>query len=495
MKWKIFKMSSLKRIAKNTGVTFLGNNAFKILSLVLVIFIARYLGSESFGRFSFALSFTGLFAIIIDLGTRLVLVRETTKSKKDASKFLSNTLFLKLFSTIITLSIIFILINVLKYDNTTKLSVIIASFGLMFNSMTNSVISVYQAFEKMEYSALVKIGKVILRFLFTMSILLIGLGLTYVLIVYSLIQLFGFLISLFIYNKKISKLVFNFDKDLIFRFLKSGFPFLLSSAFVEAYFRIDITLMSKMAPKTVIGLYNNVSPEVVIGWYSAAYSILDSLISIPNALSVAMLPVLVLYFKNNRNKLKDIYNHSIKYLSFISIPASFALTLLADKVIFLLYGTEYSNSIIALKILIWTLIPLSINYMMGALLIALHKEVLGVYILFLNALLNILLNIYFIPKYSHIGAAFATVISEIFYFSCYYLILLKEGYGFNILKFFIKPIISSLLMIIIIKQFITLHVLFLVPIGFIVYLLSLFTLKSFNKEDIIVFRKILKKNL
>ncbi|MBT4648183.1 flippase, partial [archaeon] len=308
-------MSSLKRIAKNTGVTFLGNNAFKILSLILVIFIARYLGSESFGRFSFALSFTGLFAIIIDLGTRLVLVRETTKSKKDASKFLSNTLILKLFSAIITLSIIFLLINILKYDSITKLSVIIASFGLMFNSMTNSVISVYQAYEKMEYSALVKIGKVILRFLFTMSILLIGLGLTYVLIVYSLIQLFGFLISLFIYNKKISKLVFNFDKDLIFRFLKSGFPFLLSSAFVEAYFRIDITLMSKMAPKTVIGLYNNVSPEVVIGWYSAAYSILDSLISIPNALSVAMLPVLVLYFKNNRNKLKDIYNHSIKYLS------------------------------------------------------------------------------------------------------------------------------------------------------------------------------------
>jgi O-antigen/teichoic acid export membrane protein len=488
-------MSSLKRIAKNTGVTFLGNNAFKILSLILVIFIARYLGSESFGRFSFALSFTGLFAIIIDLGTRLVLVRETTKSKKDASKFLSNTLILKLFSAIITLSIIFLLINILKYDSITKLSVIIASFGLMFNSMTNSVISVYQAYEKMEYSALVKIGKVILRFLFTMSILLIGLGLTHVLIVYSLIQFFGFLISLFIYNKKITKLVFDFDKDLILRFLKSGFPFLLSSAFVEAYFRIDITLMSKMAPETVIGLYNQVSPQVVIGWYSAAYSILDSLISIPNALSVAMLPVLVIYFKNNKDKLKEIYSNSIKYLSFISIPASFAIALLADKVIFLLYGSEYANSIIALKILIWTLIPLSINYMMGALLIAIHKEVLGVYVLLLNALVNVGLNLYFIPRYSFLGAAYATIITEIFYFFCYYLILKSQNFNFNIFKITAKPIISSIVMVFILSKLLSFHIFVLVPIGLIIYGLSMLILKAINKNDIIMIKKIFRKNL
>ena len=79
-------MTKLKRIVRNISITFLSNNLLKVLSTVLVILIARYLGDVEYGKFSFAISFTGLFLILMDLGTRISIVRDITQNKKEASK-------------------------------------------------------------------------------------------------------------------------------------------------------------------------------------------------------------------------------------------------------------------------------------------------------------------------------------------------------------------------------------------------------------------------
>ena len=60
-------MKRSKKILKNAGVTFLGNNILKIMSMFLVIIIARYLGDVEYGKFTFAISFTGLFFLFMDL--------------------------------------------------------------------------------------------------------------------------------------------------------------------------------------------------------------------------------------------------------------------------------------------------------------------------------------------------------------------------------------------------------------------------------------------
>src|SRR3989338_5833491 len=94
-------MSILRRIAKNATVTFIGNNVLKVISTILVILIARYLGDVEYGKFSFALSFTGLFLVLMDLGTRILIVREISQNKKEASKIVANVLILKFISSFV----------------------------------------------------------------------------------------------------------------------------------------------------------------------------------------------------------------------------------------------------------------------------------------------------------------------------------------------------------------------------------------------------------
>ena len=344
----------------------------------------------------------------------------------------------------------------------------------------------------MEFPAFTKITRVLIRFIVTVPFLLKGSGFFPILIIFVSAQFLNFLISLVLCFKVIVKPIFDFDKKFTIGLVKRAFPFLLSGIFVTVYFRIDVTLMSKLAPETLSGVYNQVSRDAVIGWYSAAYNILDGLTSIPIAVSFAILPVAVIYFKESKLKLTRLYQLSIKYLTYLSLPIAVGITMLAPKLVILLYKHTYFNSILALQILIWTIIPLFINYILGMIMIAIHKEKEGVYMLFANAIINILLNLILIPKFSLYGAAVATVLTEIFYFSSYYYIISKNVGRVKFASIIVKPLIASGVMGLSIYFLWYMNAFILVLFGAAVYFASMHFLKAFSEEDKIMIRKLIK---
>ena len=74
-------MNAVQRIAKNTAALFTAHFVVSILGLVLSIFIARNLGDVIFGKYSFALAFTAIFAVFSDLGYNTLLIREVARDK------------------------------------------------------------------------------------------------------------------------------------------------------------------------------------------------------------------------------------------------------------------------------------------------------------------------------------------------------------------------------------------------------------------------------
>jgi len=126
-------MNNIKNIAKNSIATFVGDNISKILTLVLVIFIARFFGDVDYGKFAFAISFTGLFIILIDLGTKLVVTRDISTNKEKASNYLYNLFLLKVISSFFTFILIFLIINLLNYPKDTTYAVYIAALIINFS--------------------------------------------------------------------------------------------------------------------------------------------------------------------------------------------------------------------------------------------------------------------------------------------------------------------------------------------------------------------------
>ncbi|KHO46588.1 MAG: polysaccharide biosynthesis protein [archaeon GW2011_AR3] len=484
-------MGTARRIAKNAAVTFFGDNLLKVLSTVLVILIARYLGDVDYGKFTFALSFTGLFLVLMDLGTRILIVRDIIQNKDKAPKIVANVLLLKVVSTTVVYFLMLAIAYFLSYDHNTMVALAIAGAGLIFDSLAATVGSIFQAYERLEFGVMARITRILLRFAVTVPLLLMGVSFIWILVIYAVVHFINFVMVLAICYKKFVALNFDFDKNMIVSILKRSFPFWLSGIFVTVYFRIDITLMSKLAPTALAGVYSAVSRDAVIGWYSSAYNLLDAAAAIAGAVSAAILPVAVAYFRDSREKLMKLYSLAARYLVFIAVPTAVGTTLLADKIIVLLYKAEYANASLALQILIWTMVPLCINYMMGAMMIASHQEKKGVYVLMLNAVVNILLNLYLIPRYSLYGAAVATVLTEIFYFAGYYFIISRSVGHLDFVKMFVKPVVASAVMGLVIFKFMGgLPVVVAIIASMIIYGAAMFLMKALEEEDIALIRKI-----
>jgi O-antigen/teichoic acid export membrane protein len=88
-------MNTVQRIAKNTSVLAISQVITSILGFFLFIYIARYLGEVGFGKYSFALAFTGLFAIIANFGMNNYIIRELARNKEQTSEYLINVSVIK----------------------------------------------------------------------------------------------------------------------------------------------------------------------------------------------------------------------------------------------------------------------------------------------------------------------------------------------------------------------------------------------------------------
>ena len=80
---------SERQLAKNTIFYSAALAGQKALSFVYFIILARALGVAGQGRFTLALSFTSLFAVLLDLGLSQILIRETARDKKNTEKYLA----------------------------------------------------------------------------------------------------------------------------------------------------------------------------------------------------------------------------------------------------------------------------------------------------------------------------------------------------------------------------------------------------------------------
>ena len=64
--------------------------------MILVAWLARYLGSEEFGHFNYVLAFVAIFSGVATLGLETVAIRNLVDRPDDAGRILGTSLALKL---------------------------------------------------------------------------------------------------------------------------------------------------------------------------------------------------------------------------------------------------------------------------------------------------------------------------------------------------------------------------------------------------------------
>jgi len=474
-------MDTVKRIAKNTIALFSAQLIISILTLLLSITIARTLGDVIFGQYSFALAFVTLFAVFSDLGYNTLLVRDVARKKEKASKYMNNIISIRAIFSIILFTLIFVFINFSNYPEELKISIYLFGFYIILTSLSTVFRVIFRAFEKMEFEAIVNIVSETFRVSLAFIVLFLGYGLIALALVFLFSGIFDFFFSFVICEKKFVKTKSEFDFNFLKNTIKFALPLSLLSIFGLIYIRIDTVMLSI------------IKGDAVVGWYNAAYNLILGLKVIPHLFMNALFPLLSYYYVSSKNSLKYAYEKSFKYLFMIGLPAALGISLLSDKIILLLYGQEYFNSIIALQILAWDILLIFLCKCSSFLFVSTDRQNKMAILIAIVAFINIVLNLFLIPKYSYIGAAIATIAAESFLLISYMILGNRLIIKISYLRITIKPIISSLIMGLFIIYFRENNLILVIGGSILVYFILLYLLKAISDDDKKIFKRLLKK--
>ncbi|MEK6984300.1 MAG: flippase [Nanoarchaeota archaeon] len=472
-------MGAARRIFKNTIYLGTAEVISKILQFIVLLYAARLLSQEHFGKFSFAISLSLIAIVLADLGINTLLVREISRNRKLASKYFANAIITKIVLSLVTFFCIIIILNLLSYPQDTRNIVYIIWTFTILSTFTELFYSIFRAFEKMFYDAALKVLRMLLLTFAGLYVLFKGYGVFAFSYTFVVVELIVVIAAFAIALKKFIKLELIIDLSFIKSLVEKAFPFGFALVFGMIYFFIGSVMLSK------------IKGDVEVAIYSVAYNIALGILFIPTVYTNAIYPVLSKYYKEKRLELKLLYEKSLKYLYITGLPISIGGFLLADKIIYFFYGAAYSGSIIALQIISMFLFIKFINFLFGTLLSSIdqqNKRLIGQGI---TAGFNVLLNLLLIPRFGYVGAAWSTLITEIFLFVIYYWNVSRSWYFYDIGGVLLKPLIGVIAMFLFIK-FSSLGLILTLLLSALVYFAVLLLLKTLDKDDYGIIKTALK---
>lgn len=386
---------------KNTSWLF-GEKILRMIVGVFVgIWVARYLGPEQFGLFSYAQSFVGLFATIATLGLDGIVVRELVKNEKIKDTLIGTVFWLKFIGAIIVLILLLVAIQFTSNDQYTNILVFIIASATIFQSF--NVIDFY--FQSKVLSKYIVYANIISLFISSLIKIILILNeaplvaFAWVVLFDSIILALGFI---YFYSKSSSFNINNltFKKDVAISLLKDSWPLILSGVVISVYMKIDQVMIKEMM--------NNEA----VGQYSAALRLSEVWYFIPMVIANSLYPAII----NAKNQSEEVYYARLQklydFMVWLAICIALPMTFLSDWLINLLYGEQYYQAGSILMIHIWASVFVFLGVASSKWFITENLQKYSFYRTLAGAIINILLNYIMIPLYGILGAAIATLISQ-----------------------------------------------------------------------------------
>ena len=488
-------MSAVRKVAKNTTVLLISQIISYILAFFYTIYTARYLGASGFGIISFALALGAILSIFTELGLSTLTVREVSRDKSLANKYIGNTIALKIILSSITLVSMVLVVTLLHYPPQIAALIYLITISFVVGAFTSIFYSVFQAYEKMEYQSIGQIINSIIMFsgillIINYQLSIVNFGRIYLIasvisLIYGIIIcMWKFILPRIEIDLNLWKFVLSkveIDLNLWKFLIIEAIPLTISSVFLLIAFRVDTILLQIINGNVAVGLYN------------AAYSLMTALMFVPLVYVSAIFPMLSRLNVSSKELLKISYERSVKYLVILGLPIAVGTTLLANPIILIIYKSGFSQSIVALQILIWSIPIIFVNYILGTDINSINKQRDIVKTAFVAMLLNIVLNLLLLPKYGLIAACFITVLTELTCFIFWFHIMNVHGYKIPIFKMLLKPLLASLIMGLFIIL-LSANILLVIMLSTIIYFGVLYILKTFSENDITLFKKIIGKS-
>ncbi len=370
-------------------------------SFLTVLFAARILQPEAYGKTAFVSSFTGYFVMLANLGMPIYAMRLCAEKKGDRKELsrAANELW-SIGAVLSAASLGLLLIAVIAVPRLweDRLFFLIYGSGILFQAFGFEWL--FKGLEKFKFLAICQLVFKAVSFLFMVLLVHSGEQLP-LYAALSVLTAYGSSVVCFFAVRKYADLSFRIRINKAH--IKPLFVFFLMSCAVSIYSSLDLSMLGFMKTDLETGLYS------VAAKGKAVLTMLGGIVW------TSILPQATRLWKDGEKKrFESLAEKSLTYVFVIQLFVTAICMIFAKEIIVFISGESYADVQHAFRILLLSVVPIGIsNILGGQVLIPAGKEKLLLNAEITGAVINFIANLFIIPKYSIEGAAATTVVSEV----------------------------------------------------------------------------------
>lgn len=390
----------MNKFVKNVSWIFIGNVSHAILQFLLDIFVARVLTTGDYGIINYSASLTAFFISIGTLGFNGIITKKFSDGEEKAEEYLGSAIFYRVIFSLIAIVSLQLIVRVSEPENTVLQAVVLCqSIRILFCSF-DLIIYWFRYKSQANIVAILRLVAFFFSAFWRIVVLLTTKSVTAYVLGTS-IETVLFAVFLTIAFRKITKKKFRFCNSTAINLLKLSYPFITSAVLVTIYGQIDKVMLNTMIDNSAVA------------YYSVSLTLAGAISIIPSALIEGFRPDIMRYRNCNIEK----YHRRLKQLYcivfWLCIAYCIFITVFSKQIILIFYGDKYLPAVSSLAIIVWYT---SFSYF-GAInnmyLVAENKTAWVQLITLVGAASNVILNAILIPLYGVVGAASASLITQI----------------------------------------------------------------------------------
>jgi len=391
-----------KRFINNTGWMIGCRIVQMLLSFILTIFTSRYLGPSNYGIINYIQSFCIIFTPICTLGFNDIIVQELVEEEESEQKgcVLGTMMGFRLFSSFLSACAICLLSWKLSSYDTLYLQVaLILSMVLIINATEPLTYWFHYRLESAKVSIIVVITYVCIS-VYRIIILFLQKDIRWFAAAFLLDAALSAGLTAGLYFKlRYPRMFFSFLRGS--RFLKKSYHFILSGLMVGIYTVTDKIMLKQMMSEREVGIY------------SASLNLCQYWPFILSAIIESAKPLIMEEHKNNDPRYTESIRKLYSIIIWIAVFAAGGLTVFSPIIIDIVYGKEFSDSAAVLQVISWYTGFAYLGVARQIWLLGENKQRYEKIFSLFGVIVNIGLNIVLIQRYGAVGAAAATLLTQI----------------------------------------------------------------------------------
>jgi O-antigen/teichoic acid export membrane protein len=394
-----------RRVALNAFARGSTDILVKLTSLLLFVVLARKLGSGPLGEFTFALAIQQVLWAVCGLGLDRMTVRDMARDRDAVHHLFYNALAIKCTAAVIGTLLAMGGLVAAGFGQRLVVLVGLMGIGLCIGFASASAQSIFQAHERMGWFFYAAVPAGLLNAGLGLAAIFLGFGVIGVVVGNIVAHLVGITISFSIVFRRFVRPRVTVDPRTWPGMVRGAIPFGVQEMFGQIIFRFDTVLLGLLAT------------AVVVGEYGAAYRMLEATLFVAWAIGTAVLPMFSYLPVSGGDggtlaTLGDAYAFALRLVTGLMAPIATALFVCAESIVELLYGPEFEESVVLLRLLAAAILLYGIGHVSG--LIVLVRRSARVSIAYNTgiALLSVVLALALIPPLQAQGAAISTLVAE-----------------------------------------------------------------------------------